>query len=106
VPLCADFFADHFPRRPVYPATLLLDAMMRQASALAQDVMTQAVQVVRITHVKVRSFTEPGTDLILFAEAPQRLDDEPDVVMLKVGARNDGRTIAGARIFFSSNRGS
>ncbi len=100
VPPDADFFADHFPRKPVYPATLLLDALMRQALVLAQDVTQKAVQVVRITHVKVRAFTEPGTELTLFAEAPQALDDEPGVLLLKVGARNQGRTIAGARIFF------
>ncbi|MEI8334007.1 MAG: transcription termination factor NusA, partial [Chloroflexota bacterium] len=35
VPAAAPFFADHFPRRPVFPATLLLDAQIRLALPLA-----------------------------------------------------------------------
>ena len=31
VPASAPFFADHFPRRPVFPATLLLDTQIRLA---------------------------------------------------------------------------
>ena len=102
VPANADFFKDHFPRKPVYPATLLLNALMQQASVLAADVAGPALRVQRITHVKVRAFTEPGTLLTLFAESPKALEDEPGVWMLKVGATNEGRTIAGARIFFRS----
>lgn len=100
VPAVADFFDDHFPRNPVYPATLLLDALMRQAAVLARDVVGREVQVQRITHVKVRAFTSPGTQLTLFAESAQAVEAEAGVWMLKVGAQNDGRTIAGARIFF------
>ena len=102
VPDHADFFEDHFPRKPVYPATLLLNAMMQQASLLAADVMAGPLQVQRITHVKVRAFTEPGTQLTLFAESPKAVDDDSGLWVFKVGAVNAGRTIAGARIFFRS----
>lgn len=102
VPAQAAFFEDHFPLRPVYPATLLLDAMMRQAAVLAEDAIGGPVQVRRITHVKVRSFTEQGTTLVLFAQAPEFMAGEPGLLMLKVGALNDGKTIAGARIYFQS----
>jgi len=37
VPADAPYFADHFPRRPVYPATLLMDALGRLALTLAGD---------------------------------------------------------------------
>lgn len=101
VPAKADYFEDHFPRRPVFPATLLLDALMRLAAILVADVTAVPVRIDRISHVKVRAFTAPGATLTLFAQTPQALDDEPGVWMLKAGARNEeGRVIAGARIYF------
>jgi len=45
VPVSAPFFADHFPRRPVFPASLLLDAQVRRATGGAKsldDVMRLA----------------------------------------------------------------
>ncbi len=37
VPESAPFFGDHFPRRPVFPATLLLDAQIRLALEVAAE---------------------------------------------------------------------
>ena len=42
VPTAAPFFADHFPRRPVFPATLLLDAQIGLAMQLARSADTFA----------------------------------------------------------------
>jgi 3-hydroxymyristoyl/3-hydroxydecanoyl-(acyl carrier protein) dehydratase len=64
VPEQAAFFGDHFPRRPVFPATLLLDAQMRLAVELGHSagdrpraaVMTPS----RMTNVKMRAFITPG----------------------------------------------
>src|SRR5215468_9295952 len=39
VPQSAPFFADHFPRRAVFPATLLLDSQIRLAMELARTVI-------------------------------------------------------------------
>lgn len=62
-PAQAAFYADHFPRRPVYPATLLLDAKI----AIAQNLIGRtrpdgaAPPAIRAVHsVKVRAFTPPG----------------------------------------------
>ena len=72
VPAVAPFFADHFPRRPVFPATLLLDAQIGlalQLAAQAPDLPagTQPAPV-RMTHVKMRSFIAPGEVLALDAQ--------------------------------------
>ncbi len=37
IPGAAPFFADHFPRRPVFPATLLLNSQIGLASQLARE---------------------------------------------------------------------
>jgi 3-hydroxymyristoyl/3-hydroxydecanoyl-(acyl carrier protein) dehydratase len=105
VPAQADFFLDHFPRRPVFPATLMLDAQLQLALRLAEIQAGGPVRVQRITHVKVRAFTAPGATLVLFAESaePSQTDVEP--ILIKVGAQAEGRTIAGAKMFFVPDTG-
>ncbi len=72
VPQAAAFFNDHFPRRPVFPATLLLDAQIDLALQVAYESphwpARTALAPVRMTHVKVRSFTPPGQALTVAVE--------------------------------------
>ena len=105
VPAQADFFLDHFPRRPVFPATLMLDAQLQLAQRLATTQAGGPIRVQRITNVKVRAFTAPGASLVLFAERaePGQTDAEP--ILIKVGAQAEGRTIAGAKMFFVPDTG-
>ena len=105
VPAQADFFLDHFPRRPVFPATLMLDAQLQLAHRLAEIQAGGPVRVQRITNVKVRAFTAPGATLVLFAECaePSQTDVEP--ILIKVGAQAESRTIAGAKMFFVPDTG-
>ena len=105
IPAEAPFFADHFPRRPVFPATLLLDAQMQLAVRIAAEAAGQTVHVTRITNVKVRAFTPPGATLHLFAESAAPGEDDPEPILIKVGAQADGRTIAGAKMFFAPDSG-
>ena len=89
VPAEAPFFADHFPRRAVFPATLMLDALIGHALGVAPAGHVPA----KLTHVKVRSFTEPGARLRLEA-APAA--DEPSRLALTVRAGE--RSVATARL--------
>jgi 3-hydroxymyristoyl/3-hydroxydecanoyl-(acyl carrier protein) dehydratase len=91
VPTQAPFFGDHFPRRPVFPATLLLDAQIRLAMQLAAPGMVP----LRMTHVKMRSFIAPGQVLRIEAR-------RSDARRLKLSAETDGRTVATARLEFGS----
>jgi 3-hydroxymyristoyl/3-hydroxydecanoyl-(acyl carrier protein) dehydratase len=95
VPLSAPFFADHFPRRPVFPATLLLDAQIRLALALAAASGNAAPKPARMTHVKMRSFIAPG-DLLQLGAEMARDEHSGDRIMLS--ARSGERTIATARL--------
>jgi len=89
VPASAPFFADHFPRRPVFPATLLLDAQIGLAARLARPGAVPA----RMTHVKMRSFIAPGQVLQIEAKrAPA------DANRLLLSALTDGKTVATARL--------
>jgi 3-hydroxyacyl-[acyl-carrier-protein] dehydratase len=99
VPESAPFFGDHFPRRPVFPATLLLDSQISLAMDLAREAThwpagSKPVPA-RMTHVKMRSFMPPGATLDMDAElAPTGAD----TATIKLAARLDGKTAATARL--------
>ena len=98
VPEQAAFFADHFPRRPVYPATLLLDALSGVALRLAQESghwpSANPPRVLRIINMKMRAFISPGQELELLADLPAPASR---VATAKLSARMDGRRIATAK---------
>jgi len=105
VPAAAPFFADHFPRRPVFPATLLLDAQIGLALQLAAEALdlpagTQPAPV-RMTHVKMRSFIPPGEVLALDA---QRAPTGGGAGQIMLSARANGMTVSTARLEYAPRR--
>ncbi len=100
VPQSAPFFADHFPRRPVFPATLLLDSQIRMAMDLARGAIGTAVKSPlaprRMTHVKMRSFIAPGQAVELGAELVAV--EGAGAHTLRLSATSDGRVVATARL--------
>jgi 3-hydroxymyristoyl/3-hydroxydecanoyl-(acyl carrier protein) dehydratase len=101
VPMHAPFFGDHFPRRPVFPATLMLDAQMRLASALAAESPSgrdHGLVLRRMNNVKVRSFTTPGQEVELTAAATAQDDGG---VRVALAARFAGKPVATARVEFA-----
>ena len=106
VPAAAPFFADHFPRRPVFPATLLLDAQIGLALQLAAEVPdlpagTQPAPV-RMTHVKMRAFIPPGEVLLLDAQRATIGGGGAGRIMLR--ARANGKTVSTARLEYAPRR--
>lgn len=98
VPLDAPFFADHFPRRAVFPATLMLDAQMRLALELAEETPVSSTWTLRrMSKVKVRSFTLPGQSVELSADATAV---EAGTLRVTLSARHDGKTVSTARVEF------
>jgi 3-hydroxyacyl-[acyl-carrier-protein] dehydratase len=95
----AALFADHFPRRPVFPGTLLLDALAALALQLAQRApalqATGSLVLTKVAQVKIRSFTAPGSQLQLEAEL---VEADAQRARFKVWARADGKTVATARV--------
>ncbi|MCZ7563533.1 MAG: hypothetical protein M5U08_06705 [Burkholderiales bacterium] len=98
VPASAPFFGDHFPRRPVFPATLLLDVQTRLALALARGAAGwragEEPQLARMRDVKMRAWILPGQRVELRAElaAPAA-----GAAAVKLSARVAGATVATAR---------
>src|SRR4029077_13735407 len=80
VPEHAAFFGDHFPRRPVFPATLLLDAQMRMAVALAASYTGDASWSPSLmSNVKMRAFITPGEEVDLEARMLSAAGETPRV---------------------------
>ena len=101
VPGDAAFFADHFPRRAVFPATLLLEAgallAVRLASGLPRAADDPRLALSRVTDVKVRSFTPPGQTVELSASVREA---DADAASLALLARVDGKRMASAGFEF------
>lgn len=99
VPVSAPFFADHFPRRPVFPATLLLDSQIRLAMDLSRAAIGSAAGAAlvpqRMTHVKMRAFISPGQAVELGAEMAATSETGGTV---RLSATIDGRRVATARL--------
>jgi 3-hydroxymyristoyl/3-hydroxydecanoyl-(acyl carrier protein) dehydratase len=104
VPASAPFFADHFPRRPVFPATLLLNSQIALATMLAREANPGQVGPgpvpVRMTHVKMRAFILPGQEVDSRAEVTGTQDG---TTRISLSARDGGgKTIATARVEFAT----
>ena len=99
IPQAAPFFADHFPRRAVFPATLLLDCQIRLAMELARTVIGDAAAAKlvprRMSNVKVRSFIVPGQEVELAAEI---VSTHGASGTAKLSAASGGRNVATARL--------
>jgi 3-hydroxymyristoyl/3-hydroxydecanoyl-(acyl carrier protein) dehydratase len=102
--VAAPFFADHFPRRAVFPATLLLDTQIALGTRIAREAQGGAASAdpvpVRMTHVKMRAFIVPGQQVDVRAEFAGTHDG---ATRISLSARDgDGKTIATARVEFAA----
>jgi len=99
VPTDALFFGDHFPRRPVYPGTLLMNANLELATALAVSLPPPAGGGSwisrRVLDVKLRAFTPPGETLGIEARLIERA---PESAVVGVETRKGKRVVSTARV--------
>ncbi len=98
VPAEAPFFADHFPRRPVFPATLLLDSGIRLAAKVGETHAPwqgRGARPTRVTHVKMRDWILPGESVELRVEQQAA---SSDLLRLAFAAVRGDRTVATARV--------
>ena len=102
IPKDAGFFEDHFPRRPVFPGTLLMHANLQTAAQLAAEVPAKNGAAWRpriVSDVKLRTFISPGETLIL--ETKRTAHSETSLEM-RVESRIGQRLISSAEIEFVS----
>lgn len=105
VPTSAPFFGDHFPRRPVFPGTLLMNSNLELAAVLAAQLPAPAGggswALRTMTDVKLRAFTPPGETL----EIEARLDQlSSAAATMTVETRKARRVISSARVLLAPEK--
>ncbi|MSU59016.1 MAG: hypothetical protein EXS35_12765 [Pedosphaera sp.] len=96
VPADAPFFHDHFPRKPVFPGTLLMRAKLQLVGALADAIPLPSAaaewRLKNISDMKLRAFIEPGELLELETKL---IASEGGSVTISAESRR-GKRLAGA----------
>lgn len=99
VPAVAPFFGDHFPRRPVFPGTLQMQANLELVSWLAAELATPTPDFVwkarAISDVKLRTFIAPDDALELEAKL---IALSADAAIVAVETRRKQRLAGSARV--------
>ena len=95
VPAAAPWFCDHFPRKPVFPGSLLLHVNLQLVAALAAELAPGRWNLREVTDVKLRAFMPPGERLHLQARLTVLAGDTAQLV---VETRLRKRLIGGARV--------
>jgi 3-hydroxymyristoyl/3-hydroxydecanoyl-(acyl carrier protein) dehydratase len=95
IPSQADFFADHFPKKPVFPATLLMHALSSMVIEQINCIPSRLPQLAisSMTRVKVRSWIAPGNKVKLRAEG---LTPEIGPKQVKLSAHVGTKLVASA----------
>ncbi len=97
IPASAPFFADHFPRRPVFPGALLMNQNIQLAAAFASEIPGRW-KLRTVSDLKLRSFISPGEQLELEAKLGARTENSATVI---VETRKGNRLVGGARVSFA-----
>ncbi len=105
VPAQAAFFGDHFPKRPVFPGTLLMNMNLKLVTALAAGVPVRAGASASlagarwtpraVVDMKLRGFISPGELLTIEAKVMRHEGDE---LKISVETRNEKGRLGAARV--------
>jgi 3-hydroxyacyl-[acyl-carrier-protein] dehydratase len=98
VPSAAAFFGDHFPRRPLFPGSLLMHLKIQLGAALAAEMSpppTGSWVPDTIRDMKLRSFIGPGATLRLEARLKQPSSES---ATLALETRTDKELVATASL--------
>ena len=104
VPESAPFFDDHFPRRPVFPGTMLMGSVLDLAASLTEDIPLPPKKNIwklrSTTDAKFRAFTPPGSSLECEAKLEEHSDSKLFLTIQSRDSRDSRRVVASARAVF------
>ena len=96
--LADDYLKDHFPRFPVMPGVLMLEAMYQASAWLvraSEDFAHSMVVLKQARNVKYVEFVEPGQTLVVTARL---LKQDDDTATLKTQGELLGKTAVSAKL--------
>lgn len=100
--LSEEYLRDHFPRFPVMPGVLMLEAMFQASMWLvrASENFEKSTVVLRdAKSVKFQGFVQPGNSLEIFCQIKASSDG---LTTLKVSGEIDGKLATGGRMVVES----
>src|SRR6266404_4320427 len=103
VPSTAAFFADHFPRRAVFPGSLLMHTNLALAATLADQLAAPGKKAWRaqsVLDLKLRTFISPGATLELEARVEECSETG---AVLALESRAGKRVVGTARVILSTD---
>lgn len=96
--LSEEYLQDHFPRFPVMPGVLMLEAMFQASSWLARfstDFAYSSVALKETRSLRFQGFVQPGNSLDVVSEIKSESDG---IYKLKVSGAIDGETATSGRM--------
>lgn len=103
IPAEAPFFADHFPRRPVFPGSLLMQTKLNLVVRLVERHFESAPggrwRITGVSGMKLRSFIAPGEALQLGATLEER---SAEAATVAVESRRNGKLAGAARVLLQA----
>jgi 3-hydroxymyristoyl/3-hydroxydecanoyl-(acyl carrier protein) dehydratase len=96
VPASGAFFGDHFPRKPVFPGTLLLDAQIQLGLGFARRAGFARPRVAQSRDSKIRTFMPPATLISLRLE--RREAEDGGTLLAAITGRVEGKTVTSGRL--------
>jgi len=93
-----DYLKDHFPRFPVMPGVLMLEAMYQASAWLVRQSEAFAISVVLLKearNIKYADFVTPGKELVVTAEI---LKQDDSLTTLKAQGLIDGNVAVTGRL--------
>ena len=96
--MAEEYLADHFPRFPVMPGVLMLEAMVQAGAWLVrigEDFAHSMVLLKQARNVKYGQFVEPGQTLTVTAKI---IDQNNSETKLKARGTVNGKTTVSARL--------
>jgi 3-hydroxyacyl-[acyl-carrier-protein] dehydratase len=99
--LAEEYLKDHFPRFPVMPGVLMLEAMFQASAWLvraSEDFAHTVVMLREARNVKYADFVQPGQTLTVTAQLVKQDSDTTD---LKAKGMVEGRVAVSARLILA-----
>jgi len=102
VPASAVLFLDHFPRRPVFPGSLLMETNLQLAAAMVTELPTPADRgrwtIQAVSDMKLRAFVAPGESLGIEARLTEL---SAHSAIVAVETRNEKRLVGAVRLLLA-----
>lgn len=98
VALSEEYLADHFPKFPVLPGVMMIEAMTQTAAWLirkSEDFENSIVMLKEARNVRYANFVQPGHTLTVTAEIVKH---DERLTTVKASGKVDGRSCVGARL--------